>query len=50
MLPPALLRAHMGAMVAGLVTWSADSRNRFRLKVPGPGPGSTLIRVGQQSR
>jgi hypothetical protein len=38
-LPAAQLRVHMGAMVAGLITWSADSRNRFRLKVRGMGGG-----------
>ena len=34
-LPPAALRPHSGPLVSGLLAWSADSRNRFRLKVRG---------------
>lgn len=32
-LAPSLLRQYLGGLIASLVIWSGDSRNRFRLKV-----------------
>ena len=47
-LPAATLRVHMGALVAGFITWSADSRNRFRLKVR-PAAGRIIGHVAARS-
>ncbi len=32
-LPVEVLQAHMAAMLEGLLLWSEDSKNKFRLKV-----------------
>ena len=32
-LPVEVLQAHLGAMLEGLLLWSEDSKNKFRLKV-----------------
>lgn len=34
-LPVEVLQAHLGAMLEGLLLWSEDSKNKFRLKVRG---------------
>ena len=32
-LPVEVLQAHLGAMLQGLLLWSEDTKNKFRLKV-----------------
>ncbi len=35
-LPADVLQAHLAAMLVGLLLWSEDSKNKFRLKARGP--------------
>lgn len=35
-LPVEVLQGHLAAMLEGLLLWSEDSKNKFRLKVRAP--------------